>query len=76
MIYDFSHPDYPNTWILTVPDDQPQKFDMMKCLETSGFNLTVNKEYRNIGYSSMGNRLWVFDDNDNLVLVNLKCFIK
>lgn len=75
MIYDFSHPDVPDSWTLNVPDDNPQKFEWMRCLETGGFNLTVGKQYQNIGYSSLGNRLWVIDDKNKLVLVNLKCFI-
>jgi hypothetical protein len=75
MKYDFSHPDALNTWAVIVPDEYPQKFDWMPCLETGGFNLTVGKQYRNIGYSSMGNRLWVIDDKEKLILVNLKCFI-
>lgn len=48
----------------------------MPCLETCGFYLTVGKQYRNIGYSSMGDRITVFDDNNKMILVNLKCFIK
>jgi hypothetical protein len=75
MKYDFSHPDAPDIWYVIVPDDLPQKYDWMPCLETGGFDLTIGKQYRNIGYSSMGDRLWVIDNNDKLILVNLKCFI-
>jgi phosphomevalonate kinase len=76
MKYDFSYPDYPDNWILNVPNDLPQKFEWMPCLETCGFYLTVGKQYRNIGYSSMGDRITVFDDNNKMILANLKCFIK
>jgi hypothetical protein len=75
MKYDFNHPDYSDTWYVIVPDDQPQKGDMMPCLASCGYDLTIGKSYKNIGYSSMGDRLWVADDNNKLVLVNLKCFI-
>jgi hypothetical protein len=76
MKYDFSHPDSPDTWYVLVPDDLPQKFQKMICLESCGFDITVGKEYINIGYSSLGDRITVFDDNDHMILVHLKCFIK
>jgi len=76
MKYDFSHPDTPNTWFLIVPDDQPQKGDMIPCIEIGNHKLTIGKQYRNIGYSSMGNKIWVADDNNKLILADLKCFIK
>ena len=76
MKYDFSHPDCPDVWTLTVPDNLPQKFNMMPCIATGTYKLTVGKTYRNIGWSSMGNMIWVFDDNDDLILVDFKCFIK
>ena len=74
--YDFSHPDCPDTWAVYVPDNLPQKFDKMICLAACGFKLTVGKEYINIGWSSMGDRLNVFDDDNQLILANLQCFIK
>jgi hypothetical protein len=76
MKYDHSHPDAPDIWSVIVPDYLPQKGDKMICLDACGFDLTVGKEYLNIGWSAMGDRLNVFDDNNKMILANLQCFIK
>lgn len=77
-VYDFSHPDTSDEWKLTVPDELPQKFDKIPCINNEGFEdkLTIGKEYLIVGYSSMGDTLWIFGDNGEYNYYPLKCFWK
>ena len=75
-LYDFSHPDVKDKWALRVPNELPQKFDDMKCIDNTGFedSLVVGATYKNLGYSSMGDKVFIMDDNKEYNHVPLKCF--
>ena len=62
--YDFSHPDAPDTWSVHVPDDRPQQYDKVTCINNDKFEgkLTVDKPYQILGFSSMGDMYFMEDD--------------
>jgi hypothetical protein len=75
--YDFSHPDLPEvSHKLNVPNHLPQKYDEMECVDNEEFEelLTIGKKYTNLGYSSLGDKVFVLCDNDRYRHVSTRCF--
>ena len=74
--YDFSHPDAPDTWSVHVPDDRPQQYDKVTCINNDKFEgkLTVDKPYQILGFSSMGDMYFMEDDTKRYNHYPIKCF--